>query len=91
MVFEGRGVLFRLKKRNLLSSAQQVEASTNLMGSIGRYDSGWDWALPGPGYYDNFIAALAAGGTALLIRHANSPARVVFAFSLKPDRWEPRV
>ncbi len=90
MIFEGRGVLFRLKLRNLLSSAQQVEASADLRGAIGRYDSGWDWALPKPHDVNDFSAARAAGGTVLLIRHAKSPARVAFAFSLKPDGLEPQ-
>jgi hypothetical protein len=91
MVFEGRGVLFRISLRNLLCTAQQVEASADLMGAVGRFDSGWDWAFPVPRDpdEDEFEATLAAGGTVMLIRDAKSSARVAFAFVQRPDRLEP--
>jgi hypothetical protein len=89
MVFEDRGVLFRLKLRNLQSSAQQVEVSADLNGLIGRYDSGWAFRFPRPQDPNDFAAALAANGTQMLIRHAKSPARVAFAFRHKPDQLEP--
>jgi len=88
MVFENRGVLFRLKLRNLQSSAQQVEVSADLNGFIGRYDSDWAFRFPRPHDPNDFAAALAADGTALLIRHTKSPARVAFAFRQKPDQLE---
>ena len=89
MVFEDRGVLFRLKLRNLQSSAQQVEVSADLNGFIGRYDSGWAFRFPRPQDPNDFAAALAANGTQMLIRHAKSPARVAFAFRHQPDQLEP--
>jgi hypothetical protein len=89
MVFENRGVLFRLKFRNLQSSAQQVEVGADLNGFIARYDSNWAFRFPRPQDPNDFSAALAASGTALLIRHAKSPARVAFAFRHKPDQLEP--
>jgi hypothetical protein len=89
MVFENRGVLFRLKLRNLQSSAQQVEVSADLNGFIARYDSNWAFRFPRPQDPNDFSAALAAGGSQMLIRHAKSPARVAFGFRQKPDQLEP--
>lgn len=89
MVFENRGVLFRVKLRNLQSSAQQVEVSVDLDGYIGRYDSGWAFRFPRPHDPNEFTASLAAGGTALLVRHEKSPARVAFGFVFPPARLDP--
>ena len=89
MVFENRGLLFRLRFRNLQSSAQQVEVSADLDGYIARYDSDWAFRFPRPHDPEEFAAALAAGGSTLLVRHAKSPARVAFGFRHQPDRLEP--
>lgn len=88
MVLENRGVLFRLKFRNLQCSAQQVEVSADLNGYVARYDSNWAFRFPRPQDPDEFAAALAAGGTQMLIRHTRSPARVAFAFCQTPDQSE---
>jgi len=95
MVFEYQGVLFRIKLKNLLNSARQVEVSAELNGFIARYDSGWDWSFPRPQNQDqnDFAAALVSDGytdkSQLLIRHAKSPARIVFAFLPQmPDQLE---
>jgi hypothetical protein len=89
MVFENRGVLFRLKFRNLQSVALQTEVSADLNGFIGRYDSDWAFRFPRPHDPNEFAAGLATGGTALVVRHAKSPARVVFAFRQQPEQLEP--
>lgn len=89
MVFENCGVLFRLKLKNLTSVAQPVLVSADLDGFIARYDSGWDFRFPRPQDPNEFAAAVAAGGSSLLVRHAKSPARVAFAFAQKPDQLEP--
>lgn len=88
MVFENRGILFRIKLRNLQSSARQVEVSADLNGFIARYDSDWAFRFPRPQDPSQFSAAVAAGGTQILVRHAQSPARVAFAFRQKPDHLE---
>ena len=88
MVFEGQGVLSRIVIRNLDYAPRQLEVGAELLGAIGRYDSGWDFIVPQPGWYDKFTAGPAAHGEAFLIRHASSPARVAFAFSRKPDQLE---
>jgi hypothetical protein len=101
MAFENRGVLFRLKLTGLQSWTQQVEVSVDLDGLIGRYDSGWAFRFRRPhdlndqaltaahgSSGDDFTASVVADGTVLLVRHAQSLARIAFAFRQKPDRLE---
>ncbi len=88
MVFENRGVLFRLKLKNLTEVAQPAELKADLRGFVGRYDTGWSFRFPRPQDPGEFAASLAAGGSLLLVRHLKSPARVAFAFAEKPGRLE---
>lgn len=88
MVYESRGVLFRLKLKNLQSAAQNVEVTAELAGLIGKYESGWDWTLPVPKDENEFTADRVGGGSIFLVRHTKSSARVAFAFVQGPDRLE---
>src|SRR5271157_4704404 len=56
MVHEERAVLFRLKLRNTQRAAQIPEVTAELAGLVGKYGSGWDWALPAPKDEDEFTA-----------------------------------
>ena len=88
MVYENRGVLFRLKLENIQSAAPNVEVTAELTGLVGKYESGWDWHLPAPKDENEFTAGRAGGGSVFLVRHKNSSARVAFAFVQRPDRLE---
>ena len=88
MVFENRGVLFRLKLKNTERTVQDVEITAELAGLVGKYDRGWDWTLPAPKDGNEFTADRAGGGRVLLVRETRSSARVAFAFVQRPDRLE---
>ena len=101
MVFENRGVLFRLKLLGLQSYSQLVEVSVDLNGFIARYDSDWAFRFPRPhelsytghmvprnDFGVEFSASVVAEGAVLLVRHARSRARVAFAFRHKPEQLE---
>ena len=88
MVYENRGILFRLKLKNVQRTAQTLQVTAELAGLVGKYESGWDWPLPAPKHEDEFTAARAGGGSILLVRHTKSSSRVAFAFAQRPDGLE---
>jgi hypothetical protein len=77
-----------LKLENTKRSAQNLDIAVDLAGLIGKYESGWDWALPAPGDDHEFTSVKLAGERVLLVRHTKSSARVAFAFVQKPDQLE---
>ncbi len=96
MVHENQGVLFRIRLKNLDSTARRLEVTADLNGFIERYESRWDFFNPRPQDQEqnDFTAALFPdefGGekAQVIIRHAKSSARTVFAFQPHPpDRLE---
>jgi hypothetical protein len=88
MVCENRGVIFRLKLKNLRAVTQNVKVSMDLAGLVGKYESGWGYEFPAPKDENEFTAGRSDDGSILLTRHTKSSARAAFAFVQRPDSLE---
>jgi hypothetical protein len=88
MIFEKRGVLFRVTLKNLVAQEQEVDVAADLIGMVGKYETGWDWGYPVPRDPKEFSAQRSIEEASLIIRHLKTSARVAFAFAQNPDQLE---
>ena len=85
MVYEQRGLLFRIAVTNTGTAARSFELTISLSAATSKHAS-WSWGVPRDKYAaDRFAALIGPGQQWLLLEDATNRLANCFAFERKPD------